>query len=397
MQKFYFINKRCMQKMIYQRLFRFCITGFLSLFILSPFFLDTQAQTGLLSNIKFKGDFRLRYENTSNSEPNSILLEGRNRLVVRFRAGFTKKISDIINFGVRLATGSSNDPNTADVTLGSFVNDLEISLDRLYLKISDNNFALYGGKFTNPFQRTDLVWDGDVNPQGIAGSYTFNGSKKIIPKISGIFFVIDEHSGTDIPDSDMLGGQIQFSTYPSEDLSISLSGGYYDYDITNLSKSTADAGDTRSNNVVFDSSGIATAYVSDFDLLDVITVLEYRGFGERFPIKVVGDYVKNLGAEVDEDQGYAVDLFVGRASKKNDIRFRYGYSQTETDAVLAAFSNDNTTIATNYKQHTFTFDYVPFNNMILNLTWYVYKNNIVAAGVENEFISRLRLNAVVKL
>ena len=383
--------------MIYHRLFSFCITGLIFLFILSPSLFDAHAQTGLLSDIKFYGDARFRYENTSNAEPNSILLEGRNRAVVRFRGGFQKKISEIFNFGVRLVTGSSDDPNTADVTLGSFVNDLEISFDRFYLKMSNNNFALSGGKFENPFQRTDLVWDGDVNPQGVTGSYTFKGSKKFIPKITGIFFTIDEHSGTDIPDSDMLGGQIQFSTYPSEDLSISLSGGYYDYDITNLSKSTADAGDTRSNNVIFDSTGAAVAYLSDFDLVDVIAVLEYRGFGERFPIKVVGDYVKNLGAEVDEDQGYAVDLFVGRASKKNDIRFRYGYSQTETDAVLAAFSNDNTTIATNYIQHTITFDYVALDNMTLNLTWYIYKNNIVTGQETNEFISRLRLNAVVKL
>ena len=182
MQKFYFLNKRCRQQMIYHRLFSFCITGLIFLFILSPFFFDTKAQTGLLSDIKFKGDFRLRYENTSNEEPGSTLLEGRNRAVVRFRVGFTKKISDIFNFGVRLATGSSDDPNTADVTLGSFVNDLEISLDRLYLKMSNNNFALSGGKFENPFQRTDLVWDGDVNPQGVTGNYTFKGSKKFIPK-----------------------------------------------------------------------------------------------------------------------------------------------------------------------------------------------------------------------
>ena len=106
--------------------------------------------------------------------------------------------------------------------------------------------------------------------------------------------------------------------------------------------------------------------------------------------------MKNLGAEVDEDQGFMLDLFIGRASKKNDMRFRYGYSQTETDAVLAAFSNDNTTIATNYIQHTLTIDYVALKNTTFNLTWYLHRRNKLEPTDSNEFISRLRLNAVVK-
>jgi len=55
-----------------------------------PVVSELKAQTDLFSDMKFKGDFRFRFENTSNAEPNSVLLEGRNRLVVRFRYGFTK-------------------------------------------------------------------------------------------------------------------------------------------------------------------------------------------------------------------------------------------------------------------------------------------------------------------
>jgi hypothetical protein len=131
-------------------------------------------------------------------------------------------------------------------------------------------------------------------------------------------------------------------------------------------------------------------------LLDAIAIIEYRGLGERYPIRFVGDYVKNLGAEVNEDQGFMLDLFIGRASKKNDLRFQYGYAQTETDAVLAAFSNDNTTIATNYIQHTLAIDYVVLGNTTLNLTWYLHKDKLHVGSGSNDFLSRLRLNAVVK-
>lgn len=345
------------------------------------------------SNVKFSGDARLRYENTAHQTPGSSSWETRNREVVRFRAGLTKSFADMLTFGARMATGSSDDPNTSDVTLGNFVDDLEVSLDRLYLELFYRDVTVTGGKFANPFRRTDLVWDGDVNPQGICGSYRYSGSGRIVPGLTGIFSIVDEQSDPKVSDSGMWGGQLELSIRVASGLRVTLAGGYYDYDINSLSN--ADAGDTRSNILNSDSTG----YRSDFDLFDAIVIVEHRGFGERYPVRFVGDYVKNLGAEIGGDQGFSLDLFVGRASKRNDARFRYGYSEAETDAVLAAFSHDNTTLATNYEQHTLTFDYVALENTTLNATWYLHRKAKLDPGSETDskdFISRLRLNAVVK-
>jgi hypothetical protein len=79
------------------------------------------------------------------------------------------------------------------------------------------------------------------------------------------------------------------------------------------------------------------------------------------------------------------------------LRFQYGYAKVETDAVLAAFSHDNTTIATNYEQHTLGIDYVAVENTTLNVTLYFYRRDqfTPAPGVENEFFTRLRVNALV--
>lgn len=350
------------------------------------------AQTDVQPTVSFSGDFRLRYENTSNQElpiPGAPgLNNARNRGVVRFRGGATVKINGLLEFGGRLATGSIGDPNTTDATLGDFVDDLEVNLDKVYLALRYQDVFFTGGKFGNPFLRTDLVWDGDVNPQGLAAGYTFSELGAVTPKFTGIYSIVDEQ--TFGPDSYMWGGQAQFAFHPAPNWRITLSGGYYDYRIGTLSN--ADAGDTRSNNLNADR----TAYLSDFDLLDAIAVVEY-GASEHYPVRFVGDYVKNLGAAADDDTGIMLDLYVGRASAKNDRRFQYGYSQTETDAVLAAFSNDNTTLATNYVQHTLAFDFVPIQQTTLNLTWYIFrrKDFAVAPAAENEWISRLRLNAMV--
>jgi hypothetical protein len=354
---------------------------------------EAQAQTNPLN---FAGDFRVRHERTTKQEPGATpdIRDPRNREVVRFRFGINRKINGLFNFGARLATGSPDDPNTTDITLGDFVNDLTISLDRAYMEMSYKNLFLTGGKFANPFRSTELVWDGDVNLQGFGGSYTFSGSKTIIPKLTGVYYIIDEQQTN--PDSYMLGGQLQFAINASENLSLTLAGAYYDHTIKSLTHADTpgDAkGDTRGNFLTDDG----TAYLSDFDLIDGVATIDYRGFGERFPLRFVGDFVKNRDAVKGEDEGYAADLYLGKVAKKNDWRFQYGYALAENDAVLAAFSHDNTTLATNYEQHTLSVDYVVVENTILNVTLYHYRRHHIKSttSIENEFFTRLRLNALV--
>jgi len=354
---------------------------------------SVQAQTDPLN---FTGDFRLRHERTTKQEPGARpdIRDPRNREVVRFRFGMSKRINGLFNFGARLATGSPDDPNTTDITLGDFVNDLTISLDRVYMEMTYKNLFLTGGKFANPFRTTELLWDGDVNLQGFAASYTFSASQKIIPKLTGVYYVIDEQTANS--DSYMLGGQMQLAINAGSNLSLTLAGAYYDYSINSLTHADApgDAqGDTRSNFLTPDGK----AYLSDFDLIDVIAMVDYRGFGERFPVRLVGDVVKNNGAARGEEAGFAIDLYVGKISKKKDWRFQYGYALAENDAVFAAFSHDNTTIASNYEQHTLGVDFVAVENTVLNVTLYHYRRHDfpLPNSFENDFFTRLRLNALV--
>jgi hypothetical protein len=174
---------------------------------------------------------------------------------------------------------------------------------------------------------------------------------------------------------------------PSQTWSVTFAGAYYDYTIQSLTR--ADSGDIQSNYVTADR----TAYLSDFNLADAVVIIDVPAFhGERFPLRVVGNYVKNAGARTSEDAGYAFDVFLGRASAQNDARYRYGYSVAETDAVLAAFSHDDTTFATNYRQHSLSLDYVVNANLLLNATSYVYRR---ANEPRADYVFRLRINATV--
>ena len=88
----------------------------------------------------------------------------------------------------------------------------------------------------------------------------------------------------------------------------------------------------------------------------------------------------------------------GRANQQGDWRFSYGYSVAEVDAVLAAFSHDNTTIATNYRQHSLAIDYVLLKNLVLDATLYRYRPyqaDFAGLNDPDDWLDRLRLNLLV--
>lgn len=207
---------------------------------------------GLDTGPRFSGDFRFRFEETDGDDPGNPLLDSRQRLTLRFRAGIMKRMNEYLSFGARMVTGDPGDPNTADVTLGDFVDDLAVSLDRAYLQLHLGSLSATGGKIPNPFMRTDLVWDGDVNPEGISAGFTFPTAGGITPRLTAILRVIDEQARKDIKDSGMVGAQGEITMEPARDIRLRLAGSYYDYDINSLVD--ADAGDTRSNYLTEDEA-----------------------------------------------------------------------------------------------------------------------------------------------
>lgn len=340
-----------------------------------------QAGAQTAPTVRFNGDFRVRYEYTSAG--NGSLALGRE--VVRLRAGITYPLREDIIVKARLATGDPDDPNSTDVTASSFVNDFAVSLDLASVEVTRPRWGAVAGKFLNPFQYTELVWDGDVNPQGVGGRFMLGDKSKLSATVTGLYFIVDQQANN--LSSNMGGGQLTVS-HPAGKWKLSGSAAYYDYRIRSLS--AAGSGDTRTNRL---APGGA-AYLSDFNLFDLMVALDYAGPSERYPLRIIGDYVHNSGAS-DLNTGYGADLFVGKSLKKGDLRYRYGYAMAETDAVLAAFSHDNTTIGTNYDLHTLSVDAVPLNGLFLNATMYYYRPHAVAAGATRDFQKRLRLNAAV--
>jgi hypothetical protein len=333
------------------------------------------------SRLAVTGDVRLRAQGDYSDEDG----RDRNSTQVRARLGATYKVSDRITIGGRLVTGDGDDPNSTDVQLSNFVDDLQVTLDLAYAQVNFGDLKIYGGKVPQPFTRTELVWDGDVNPQGISSVYKRALGNGGAFRANALAFVVDEQAAAD--DSTMLGAQLGYDSPALGAWKYDVSAAYYDYDLGSVLG--GDPGDFRTN--LLDVDG---RYLSDFNLSDLIVGATWTGAGDRWPVRFVGDYVRNHGAATDADTGYGADIIVGRASKTGDWRVTYGYSQADADAVLAAFSHDNTSIGSNYKLHSLTFDYVPTPRTMVSAIWYHYSpEDALYAGSNDpdDWLDRLRL------
>lgn len=330
-----------------------------------------------IAGLDVSGDMRVR------QEWNYGAARDRSRSAVRARLRATYKIDDHFTVGTQIATGDPDDPNSTDVTLGNFVDDFAVSLDQAWVRYTNGGLTAYAGKFPQIFQRTDMLWDGDVSPQGVGASYGAElGSARVDAR--GIWFVVDEAAVA--RDSDMLGGQLALSAPLGATLKAGLTGSYYHYRLGSVAG--ADAGDFRGNLI---SGG---RYLSDFHLIEGIGTLGWSGLSERWPLAFTADYVKNLGAAVAGDTAFNLELAAGRTAKPGDWRIAYNYSEVQVDSVLAAFSHDNIDLSTNYKLHGVGIGYVPAPHLQLDLLWYHYRPLDPAyAGAlpPREWLDRIRL------
>ena len=142
-------------------------------------------------NMKIKGDIRYRYQ----YDERDALISGnatssdQSRHRIRMRLGTYGAINDAMDYGVSLATGGDGSANSTNQSLGptttasggtgSSFGKYSIGVDKAYVNmkfIPDTKLTV--GKMDNPFwapQSSPLVWDGDINPEGLAFNYATGG------------------------------------------------------------------------------------------------------------------------------------------------------------------------------------------------------------------------------
>ena len=313
----------------------------------------TMAKEKAPAGIKVKADFRYRYEMIDKDGSPE-----RNRNRIRARVGLSGDVNDSVSAGVQLATGGDN-PTSTNQTLDDGFSTKDFGVDLAYVKWSANeNTSVTAGKMKNPMHRAGgngLVWDGDVNPEGLALAFS-----------SGSFFVnaaglyVEERSSSD--DSFILGGQAGFNS-DMNGTSLKAGIGYYGY--TN----------TRGNSPFYDGSANGNTVDVDGNLLNDYKLLElFAELGGELgdmPFSVFADWVQNTEAD-QFDTGYAFGVKLGKAKNPGSWDAAWIYQDVEPDAVVAAFNDsDFGGGGTDVKGHIFKAKYSIAKNWTAGLTYFL--------------------------
>ena len=347
-----------------------------------------------LDRFTFEGDMRLRYQNDRFGESNPFVddfnfanggtnlkntSKDRDRARVRARLGAKIKVNDWMSGGIRITTGGLNDPISPNQTQEAASAKYTVGLDRAYVNAEVAPWLnMVGGRFTNPFFSTDLMWDQDLAFDGAAASFT--------PKLTDSWsafatlgaFPLDEIERSDIEESKskwMYGSQAGIKWTSANLSTVKIGVALYDFDnvegqtndplLVGSSapfNSTVPAFRTKGNSFYdINNSGGANELFglsSKFRNLNVTAQVDLATFN---PVHIIltGDYVKNIGFDEKEiakrtgllssfipekqTDAYQVKLTVGMPTtyKLHDWQAFAAYKRIEADAVLDAYTDSD--------------------------------------------------------
>lgn len=341
----------------------------------------TEKRPEWVNRLKWGGDIRLRYQGDFFDDENAVAgdLENpdsgtvnttrdRNRMRYRARLSLSAAITDSWRAAFRLATGNENDPVSTNDTLGDTFNKDGIMFDQAYLEWKPtSSFTLTGGRVPNPWFSTDLVWDRDLNFEGLALSY----NQALAPGFSvfataGAFPLQEVELSTE--DKWLYGAQVGMRAGSLKSVSSQLGVAYYLYDniVGKPNDPAKDPSTTaytapgfmQKGNTLMDINAttgeITPALASEFKELNLLATVDI-GYWDPVHVVLLGEYVKNLGFDQDEvsrrrgervpveDSGYMLGIALGHPSanelgKWNAFAF---YKYLEADAVLDAFTDSD--------------------------------------------------------
>lgn len=168
----------------------------------------------------------------------------RNRWRERARLKLDAAVTTNLKVAARVTTGNINDPVSTNQTLGNDGERFDVQLDQAYIKFTDLNvdaypwLTLWAGRFKNPFYSSNLVFDTDLNFQGLALGYKHNlaggnslldiedDSKTLFFNV-GAFPLNEFEVSSD--DKWLIGGQIGSKFIFNDQSSFKVAVSYYDY------------------------------------------------------------------------------------------------------------------------------------------------------------------------
>lgn len=305
-----------------------------------------------LTELRLGGDLRARYESRGGELTNGDDQQ-RDRLRYRLRAALTGRVLNNWGFGVRVESGGGS--RSTNVTLADDGGPYAKTNDGLFLGqiyatwTPTAEWTFTAGRMPNPLVTTSMVWDGDINPEGLAEQFrTRRGNSEFFVTLAQFVYGT---SGNQDPFAAITPANIA----GTEDLYLTAwQGGYRRYingattffQIAPVFYYYAGA-DQRANVAAF--NGVMTpASATPINNLAVLEIpLEYNWVAANgVPLRLFADVAINLDADArarkfgradldGEDKAFQVGFQYGKASLPGEWDARVIYQSA------GAFALDN--------------------------------------------------------
>ena len=381
------------------------------------------------NRIRWGGDIRLRYQKDFYDEDNYDTLYDpdkneivnttvdreryRYRIRLEAKADVMEKDPDFnvgkVEVGARISSGNTNDPVSTNDTLGDYFNKDTMVLDRAYVKWTYKpdypklgmfpQVTAWGGRFANPFYSTDLVWDSDVNFEGVALKLD---SDTLLENPLKFYLTLGAFPLQELEwfekDKWLYAGQFEVKYEQSMGLSARTAISYYNYKRTrgeffdDPSGSYSNGSDPlfrQIGNALIDintdSDNETYALAGEYRLLNITAELDYDYW---FPNHIIlkTDYVKNIGFDAsevarlmnldsypEEVEGYQISLLYGYPTPRGfgEWNASISYKYVQGDAVFDAFTDSDFHLGgTNAKGWVLRWNFGLSDNIWISGRWY---------------------------
>jgi hypothetical protein len=330
---------------------------------------------------QFKGDVRVRQETINiDGQTNS---QDKDRQRIRARLGAYTEINPQVSTGIRIATGGSSDARSTNQDLdGYFVKkDLWLDLGFIdYAPTAVKNLHVIGGKMNQPWvSMGDVIWDGDINPEGLAATYSLPlGGKTELFGSAGYYTLKDNIDGEGTQfrhDLSMTAGQLGARFAPTDNLKVTLGGSVYAFDNDKDSAALRVNGNTT----------------NQFRLYEGFGQIDISGLG--LPLALYGQYIVNNDSTDDQDTAW----LAGVKTKVFGFGLDYNYRDTQRNAVVGAFTDsDFANGTTGSRGHKFKVGYEIDKNFSVGATYFLTKADYAVASQRDADANTLQLDVEAK-
>ncbi|MGX1125710.1 putative porin [Pseudomonas sp. HLS-6 TE3448] len=310
---------------------------------------------------QIKGDVRLRYEDVNVDNPNASS-GNQDRERVRARVGFYSEINPQVDAGVRVATGSSSDARSTNQSLDKYFEKKSLWVDQAYLDWHPTavpNLHLIGGKMNQPWvSMGDIIWDSDINPEGLAVTYKTNLGGAELFGSAGHYTLKDNVDGDGVQfkhDAQLYHGQLGTRFAAADTVKVTVGGSIYGYDNDKASS-------------VLQSFGNTT---NEFNLVEGFGQIDFTGFA--IPLSTYGQFVKNTESTDGEDKAW----LAGVKTKLGAWSLDYNYRDIQRNAVVSLFTDSDFGAGfTGSRGHKFKVGYEIDKNFSVGTTYLMAKTDL---------------------